>query len=278
MYEQSFKFGKAIIVCGSRPCVGTSTAAAMMAATFANGGDKTLLLSTDCKHPMDAISLLSDTVVENYMDEMVALENSSGLNAENFSDYVSHAADNLAYTRLSTKLGTITRDVTRTLSHIIDVACHIYHYVLLDLDYPSAIYLHKLSEQVNLVTYLFGQDFRSLAAAKALQAQERGQDSDAVMLPVLMNYLSDLPMDDSTFAKAVCADSALIIEHDPEMFKAAQKRELADFVFRSGNKTGLKGFFKKKSASDEPESTVFASVSAICGLIKAVLNEGGDTE
>lgn len=270
MYEQSFKFGQAIIVSGSRSCVGTSTAAAMIASTLANGGEKVLLLTTDYTHPTDATSLLSDAVVENHMDELVALENSSGLTPENLEDYTTYLTDNLAYTRLSTKLSSITRDVPRTLSRIMDTACRVYRYVVLDLDYQSAVYLRKLSEQADIVALMFGQDFHSLAVAKAMKAQEQS-DTGALLVPVLMNALEDIPFNDELLAKSIGADMAFTIEHDAEVYKAAQKRDIAGFVARGKNKAGLKGLFKKRSADDEPESAAQVSFKGLCDLIKEAL-------
>ncbi|NLT13852.1 MAG: hypothetical protein GXY05_05870, partial [Clostridiales bacterium] len=251
MYEQNLKFGQTIIVCGSRPCVGTSTAASIIASYFAAKEDKTLLLSTDYNHPYDAISLLSDIVADYYMDEMVALENSSGLTPGNFDDYASYVSDNLAYSRLSTKLSGITKDVGRTLARILDTACRVYRYVVLDLDYQSIGLIQKLVQQPGVIVYLFGQDFQSLKTAEAI-AERNAEETAAVMLPVLMNCMSDIPVNEATLNKIFKSDVSASIEHDTEIFKSAQKQDIAEFVFRgvSGKQSGLKALFKRKSESE----------------------------
>lgn len=268
MYEQNLKFGQAVIVCGSRPCLGTSTAAAMLSAAFTNGGDQTLLISTDYVHPYDAPSLLSDIITDNYMDELIALENSNGLTPENLNDYTGTVNDMLAYTRLSTKIGAITRDTTRTLEHILDIACRVYRYVVLDLDFANTMYLNRLSEQADAVVYLFGQDFQSMKTAKSLTEHNSVSDN-AIMFPVLMNRLPDIPINEESLGKILNTDSVMVIEHDPEVFKASQKRGIADFMCRGCVRhSGIKMLFKRP---DEEESIAHASVLTLCKTMKNAL-------
>ncbi|NLT13212.1 MAG: hypothetical protein GXY05_02610, partial [Clostridiales bacterium] len=70
------------------------------------------------------------------------------------------------------------------------------------------------------------------------------------------------------------------IEHDTEIFKSAQKQDIAEFVFRgvSGKQSGLKALFKRKSESELQEESIHASIAAVCELIKNALATGGETD
>lgn len=276
MYSAKVKFGKAIAVYGVRPSVGTSTLAAMTASLLAAGGERTLLLSSDPDIPFDAISMLSCEISENHMDELVALENSAGVSSDNLDDYVTFLTENLGYIRASANLNRITKTPSRTLNNIIDAACYKFQYVVVDLGFSSSSYANAVISGCDLIMHVLGQDIKSVASAAQFY-NHNGFGEDALVVPIVQDYLDDVPADLAYLEKKLNVGEIFAIYHDDEVYRAGSHRNLANFVYKGVNrKSGLFGLKKKKSDEDV---TAVDELQSVCNLITHALTndsaEGG---
>ena len=274
MYSAKIKIGKVIAVYGARPSVGASTLAAMTASLLAAKGDKTLLLSTDPDIPFDAISMLSDEISENHMDELVALENSTGIDIDRFQDYVTYLTDNLGYIRASANLNRITKNPSRTMNNIIDAACYSFTYVVVDIGYASSSYATALLRNCDLIVHALGQDAKSVSQVAQFYGHN-GFGEDMFVVPIVMGYLDDLPADLPYLEKKLGIGDVFAIYHDDEVYRAGAHRKIANFVYKGVNKKGgLFGFKKKKDTEDV---TAVDELAEICGLITDALTPDLET-
>lgn len=293
MYGNKLKVGDIIVVSGFRPCVGASTAAAMIAATLACKGEKTLLLTTDPGQPYDAASMLSDDIIDSHLDDMILLENSNGLNEGNIQDYVTQVTENLSYCRPSGKITRMAKDPEMSLNHIMDIACYQYRFVVLDLGYSMTIDPMRIYNKANLVVNVLGQDPKSVNYAKEYYKQDNF-GKDKFVVPVIADFHEDLPVDDGYYEKALKFDCVFAMNHDAAMYAACQKRDIATFVQKGMKQRaaavksgGGIGRFKKSKEPDVPVqdevtggNPTVNGYSMVCDKIMGALvhvDEGGET-
>ena len=275
MYSNKLKVGDIIVVSGFRPSAGTSTAAAMIASTMAARGEKVLLLTLDSDQPFDGPSLLSNDTVDCHLDEMIVLENSNGLNDGNVEDYVSFVTPELGYTRASAKVARITKDPSRTMCHIMDIACYQFRYVILDMGFANIVDPTPYYNKAALVVSLLTQDGKSVQAAKNFfKADQFGEDKFVV--PVIADFMEDLSCDDAFYEKQLKHDCVFAMNHDPAVYDACAKRDIANFVYKNmklKNNGGKSLFGKKKQTDGEVEglNPTVAAYDVICDKIAEAL-------
>ncbi len=273
MYNTPLKVGKFLCVHGVCPGVGTSTIAAMTASLFAAQGQKTLLLSTDADPPYDGASILSSDIIDNHLDELIALENSNGLTQEKLGDYVSYLSNNLGYLRASSRLSRLTKDAAKTINHIVEIACYDFQYVILDVGFSHTTYYTGILKNADLVIHVLGQNPKSIVKAKDLYAHG-GFGEDVFMVPVVADYIDSLPLTLKAMEKQLKVDEVFAIHHDNDVYKSVYTRDIAGFVFKNKKKGGFLGFSKKKK--DESDTTAIDELEEICNLIeKALASEEG---
>lgn len=272
MYSAKLKVGNVIAVYGVRPSAGASTLAAMTASVLAARGEKTLLLSTDADIPYDAVSLLSDEIADNHMDELVVLENSNGLNAERMADYITFLTDNLGYIRASAKLTRLTKDAARTINNIVDMACYDFRYVVVDIGYASTPYANAILQKADLVMHALGQDSKSIASAVSFY-KHGGFGEEKYTVPILTDYIPDIPGDAKSLGKALDVEEVFSIAHSASVFKACASRNIASFVYKGvRRKGGLFGGLGRKSKGEADEAAV-GTLDEICDLIMKALED-----
>lgn len=274
MYINKLKVGDIILVSGFRPCVGTSTAAAIIAADLAYRGEKTLLITMDADIPYDAVSLLSDDVMDNHLDEMVVLENSNGLTDENIEDYVTAVTDTLFYCRGSSRIGRMTKDPVSTLNHIMDIACYQFRYVVLDMGYENVTDPKQFYARGNVVVNILSQDLKSQKQAKDYYKMDQF-GADMYVVPVIADFHEALPADDGFYEKELKMDCVFAMNNDPEVYAACAKRDIANFVYKNlkmkkGGGGGLFGGRKKGDGEGTCNPTV-QGYDLICEKLCKVL-------
>ena len=255
MYNAAMKVGNLILVHGCRPSVGTSTLAAMTASFLSFNGEKTLLLTTDADAPFDAVSMLSSDIADDHMDELVVLENSNGLTENNLDDYISTLTNNLGYLRASTKLSRLTKDPARTVQRIVDTAMYSYRYVVVDIGYDYTSYADVLLKKSDLVLHVLGQDPKGLARAQEIYARG-GFGENTFMVPVVADFIDDATADVKSIGKQLKIDTLFTLDHDADIYKAVQSRDVAGFVQKNTKKktgflSSLMGKKRTKNSADD---------------------------
>lgn len=232
MYSANIKVGSSIAVCGCRPGIGTSSTAAMLASMLAARGEKVLLLSTDASFPYDAVSLLSDDIENSHMDELVVLENSTGVTPENLEDYLTAITSNLCYIRASARLDQLTNNAAKTLNHIVDAACYSFRYVVIDIGYNHSPYVSQITEAADLILYAVSQDKKSIESVRSFYSHD-GFGADSTVLTVVPNCENDVYASASKIAKRIGADEVFPLYHSAEWDKAVYTRNIAGFAYKT---------------------------------------------
>lgn len=266
MYKSHFRVGRLITVYGCRPRVGTSTMAALIAASMADRGEKTLLITTDSDIPDDAVSILSSDIETNSLDELVVLETSNGLTDENLKDYVTGLNDNLFYLRTSAKLTKLTKDPARTIDHIVEKACYDYAYVVLDLSSDSGSYAMPVLAKSDLVVLTIGQDHKSMMRARDIY-HAGGFGDDHFLVPVMTGYVDGLFPSAKTVEKLTKADRLFQVDFSDRIANMAYDRDLANFVPKP-----TKRRFLNWGKDDAEESLAHAQLAELCDLIQQALH------
>lgn len=265
MYSANIKVGSSIAVCGCRPGIGTSSTAAMVASMLAARGEKVLLLSTDAAFPYDAVSLLSDDIENSHMDELVVLENSTGVTPENLGDYITAITSNLCYIRASARLDQLTNNAAKTLNHVIDAACYDFRYVVIDIGYNHSPYSAQITEAADLILYAVGQDKKSIESVRSFYSHD-GFGEDSMVLTVVPNCENDVYASAARIAKRIGADEVFPLYHSAEWDKAVYTRNIAGFAYKAvkRRKQDDAGFFsklfgrKKEAPPSEDEAKLLA--------------------
>lgn len=267
MYNTKIRVGSVIVVYGTRAAAGASTLAAMTAALFAAHGEKTLLLSTDPDIPFDAVSMLSDEVSENHMDDLAVLENSNGLDAEKLNDYVSYLTDNLAYLRASAPMNKLTKMPAKTVRNIIDIACYEFRYVVVDVGYAATPYVDAIISIGDLVVHALTQDPKYLQTVGSFYKQG-GFGEDKFVVPIVMGYNDESFFDIKWMKKHLGMDEVFCVHADECVSKACGERKIASFAYKFTKKPKTKFFgFGKKTAAEDEEPGVIDELNTIREMI-----------
>lgn len=269
MYTTNVKVGRSIAVYGVRPNTGTSTLAAMTASLLAARGERTLLLSTDSDIPYDAVSMLSDEITENHLDELTVLENSNGLAPGRMDDYVTFLTDNLGFLRASTNMTRLTKNPARTISNIIDIACYDFHYVVVDIGFAATQYANAVIQSCDMVMHTLGQDPKSISAAADIY-KHNGFGKDKLVVPIVVNFRDDVPANTDAMAKQLGVDEVFAIYHDDDVYKAGAGRKTASYVHKGVKKKG--GFLGLRKKKNEDDTTAVDELGRVCDLIVGALN------
>ncbi len=265
MEGNSPKMGRFIVVHGSRPCVGTSTVAALTASTLASKGHQVLLITTDPDAPFDSVSTLSHEASECYLNELVALSMSGAISNKVFSSYVSRLTDNFAYLRPSSPLEGMAYKPGDALLNIINVACENFNFVVVDVDYLKSSYATQLTKAADLVIHILGQDAKSIRLAKTAY-HDKALGEDGYILPVVCNFRDDLPTGLKQIEKELAIGAISCIHADNEIFEAGRTRNMYDLAAKPQKKRGL---FGGKRHADQNMALI--EISDLCNLIQDAL-------
>ncbi len=269
MYSTSLKIGNSIAVYGSRASIGASSLAAMTASLLAAHGEKVLLLSTDADTPFDGVSLLSGEISDNYLDELIVLENNNGLTPKKLNDYVLYLTDNLGYLRASTKLTNLTKDAGKTIANILEIACFEFRYVILDIGFMHTFYAEDILNKVDMIIHVLSQDEKTLNKAKLLY--DKSFCGNKFVVPIIPNFNSEMPISLKKIAKILSVDRVFSIQNNSELFKAVTDRNIATWVYKNSKPSnGLFSGLRKKNKT--PEVTPLDELTEVCNLIQEALH------
>lgn len=266
MQSSTPKIGSLIVVHGSRPCVGTSTMAALTAATLAHQGSKVLLLTTDPDAPFDSASILSSDVTDCHLNELVALTNANRLTSKTLNDYVTFLTEDLAYLRPSSPLEGMSSKPGNLLLAILSVACENFHYVVVDVDYIKTPYATKLTGAADLVIHVLGQDEKSICYAKAAY-KEKALGEDGLLLPVVANCYDGLPTQPKAIEQHLKIGEVFSVPANNDVFEAVRLRSIYDLVVHQKKRTGLFGGRRRNT-----ENLALSQIANLCVLMKDALN------
>ena len=272
-YTTKNKIGKVISVFSDANGVGaTSTTAAMVATALSCKGKKVLLITMD-HDTMDAVSYLTDSVVETTLDDLMILANSNGLTkTSDFDTYVYSLSESLDAVRGSSKFDRLSGDPADCMMNIIDLAQYRYHFVVVDIQGRSSQTARTVMNESDLVIYAIGQSVKqldNLVDDPIFDPEMMNEEAYAMF--VATNYTERDFLNVKTMEKRLKQSGFYVISHDEDVMKSSSLKNLYPVVAKAANGGGSGGFlgFGKKKGGD----TLSMELGAITDVIMSSLVE-----
>lgn len=272
-YTTKNKIGKVISVFSDANGVGaTSTTAAMVATALSCKGKKVLLITMD-HDTMDAVSYLTDSVVETTLDDLMILANSNGLTkTSDFDTYVYSLSESLDAVRGSSKFDRLSGDPADCMMNIIDLAQYRYHFVVVDIQGRSSQTARTVMNESDLVIYAIGQSVKqldNLVDDRIFDPEMMNEEAYAMF--VATNYTERDFLNVKTMEKRLKQSGFYVISHDEDVMKSSSLKNLYPVVAKATNGGGGGGFlgFGKKKGGD----TLSTELGAITDVIMSSLVE-----
>lgn len=249
MYSTVEKTATIIAVWADAASTGcTSTTAALVAAKLAGREKRVLALSTD-KKPYNGVSVLSDALTENTMDDLLILASSGGLNTPaDFTPYATSVSDFLDVLKGSGEFEKISTNATVGVQKIINMAASLYDFIVIDVQGARSQMADALIRAADIVLCCISQDMNHVD--KLLSDSVFTQYlADKSAMCIVTNYQIFDFFDLKFIEKTLGVDGLLTLSCDDEVHKAVCTKSVAAFVFGSGGGV-LKGLFRRKSSSE----------------------------
>lgn len=271
MYATLEQKGKVITVWGDTVGNGNvSTTAALLAAEFAAKEKKTLMLSTDLG-PYDGVSVLSDLIVDNEMDNLLILASSGGLKSpEEMLPYVTEVSDYLSCLKGTNEFEKISVSAVAGLKKIIQMASYQFDYIVIDVYGTKSSISDMLVSLADLVVFCATQNKKHLDTIDASMIFTKDlAEKDAIVVLTKYQIYDFMPI--KQLEKDLNVSGIYTISDDDEVHQAVCNRNIADYVF-NGVAGVVRGFLGiKKKAAEKP--IVIEELDEITSDIEAAFKE-----
>lgn len=245
MYATVEKSGWLLAVWGDATGVAAvSTTAALLASGLAAREKKTLVITTD-PGPYDAVSICSELVQENSLDDLLILASSGGLRtADDFTAYPVNISEYLSCLRGSGDLTRISISAADGLARILDMARGIYDFIIVDLYGKRGVITDRVLSEADLVVMCVSQNrkhIEKIIGDGVLTAVLQEKPTMMVITKFQVYPFFDMKQEEKLLKTKGCYR----LSEDDDIYRAVGEQDVANYVF--GHIDGeTKGLLVKK--------------------------------